>query len=363
MVYPKKGRPQWKRSMVTTDLQEDERIQWLKFVLNPNSPRPQIEDWRGLLEFAQKQAIVGVCSPIRFDKFLTDKEVLLEWIGYQSIIAERNEVLNRQTVSLTEILREAGFRCCILKGQGNATMYPVSELRTPGDIDVWVDAEEEEVYQYVKKLFPEEKASYKHIHFPIFDDTSVDVHVTPLKLYSKVHQKRLQQWIVEHKEEQFEHKIRLTDTDREVSVPTARFNVVYQLGHMLIHLFDEGVGLRQVVDYYFVLTRLDVTEKERRELVDTVEDLGMLRFAKGIMWIEYEVLGLPIEKCLVEPDEKKGGQLLNDILESGNFGHYSERYNGKSGFYYRGLVESRRVMQLLPIAPLEGTAKLILLLR
>lgn len=344
--------------MVTTDLQEDERIQWLKFVLNPNSPRPQIEDWRGLLEFAQKQAIVGVCSPIRFDKFLTDKEVLLEWIGYQSIIAERNEVLNRQTVSLTEILREAGFRCCILKGQGNATMYPVSELRTPGDIDVWVDAEEEEVYQYVKKLFPEEKASYKHIHFPIFDDTSVDVHVTPLKLYSKVHQKRLQQWIVEHKEEQFEHKIRLTDTDREVSVPTARFNVVYQLGHMLIHLFDEGVGLRQVVDFYYVLKNLEISQENREELISTFQDLGMMRFARAVMWIENEVLGLPVTQCIVEPEERRGKRLLNDILEGGNFGHYSQRYHGQKGFYYTGMVEAWRMVGLMDMAPREVIARL-----
>ena len=38
-------------------------------------------------------------------------------------------------------LREDGLRCCILKGQGNALMYPNPYSRTPGDIDVWIDAD------------------------------------------------------------------------------------------------------------------------------------------------------------------------------------------------------------------------------
>lgn len=288
-----------------------------------------------------------------------DQNLLLEWIGACQQIESQNKLLNVRIDQLLGMMEKAGFRCCLLKGQGNAEMYPNPMMRCSGDIDLWVDADEEKVYQYVKKLFPEEEASFKHIHFPIFDDASVDVHVTPLKLYSKAHQNRLQQWIKEHKEEQFEHKIRLTGVERDVSVPTAKFNAVYQLGHMLIHLFDEGVGLRQVVDYYYVMENLEASQETRDELISTIRDLGMMRFAKAVMWIENEVLGLPLVQCIVEPDERRGRKLLNDILEGGNFGHYSQRYRGRNGFYYRGMVEACRMVRLMDVAPKEVMSRMV----
>ena len=85
----------------------------------------------------------------------------------------------------------------------------------------------------------------------------------------------------------------------------------------------------------------------------------MLRFARAMMWVETSVLGLPVERCLVEPDERRGKQLLEDILEGGNFGHHSQRYNGRTGFYYRGFVEARRNLTLLQMAPREGIARLL----
>ena len=47
--------------------------------------------------------------------------------------------------------------------------------------------------------------------------------------------------------------VKLTGTDVEVAVPRARFNAVSQLGHIMIHLFDQGIGFRQLIDYFFVL--------------------------------------------------------------------------------------------------------------
>ena len=34
---------------------------------------------------------------------------------------------------------------------------------------------------------------------------------------------------------------------------TASFNVIYQLCHLYHHFFDEGIGLRQIIDYYYGL--------------------------------------------------------------------------------------------------------------
>ena len=36
-------------------------------------------------------------------------------------------------------------------------------------------------------------------------------------------------------------------------IPTVEFNIIFQLTHIYSHLMNERIGLRQLVDYYYVL--------------------------------------------------------------------------------------------------------------
>ena len=344
--------------MDAIDIKASEYFKWVRYALNPETDIPQITDWNALMVFSEKQALTGLLLPAESPENI-GKELLLQWIGKAQLVEQQNRLLNKRVEQLWGILEQDGFRCCLLKGQGNAAMYPNPMIRCAGDIDVWVDADKETVYQYVRKLIPEAEESYKHIHFPFFDDVKVDVHVTPLRFFSRRNEKNLQRWIEQNKAEQFDNRIRFSGGKRDVCVPTFKFNVVYQLGHMFIHFFGEGLGLRQVVDYFYVLRNLEVTEKERMELVEVIKSLGLYRFARAVMWIENCALGLPGEFCIVSTDERNGRGLLNDILEGGNFGKYSNRYNGRSGFYYQGLLEAWRDLKLLSMAPREVTTVLL----
>lgn len=353
----KKGMQQESRLMDRISKKDAQALAWLRYVLNPQSKMPTVTDWSALIAFAEKQALTGICLPEERPKNL-DQALALQWIGQVQQIEQRNKVLNARIEQLFGMLEDVGFNCCLLKGQGNAAMYSKPLRRCPGDIDVWVDADEEHIYQYVRKKIPDAEESFKHIHFPLFEDAPVDVHTVPLKFYNARNRRRVNQWIDANKRGQFNHTIKLANVEKPISVPTNSFNAIYQLGHMLIHTFDEGLGLRQVVDYYYVLKGLHVSKNEREELVSVIESLGMIRFAGAIMWLEHSVLELPIEKCLLTPNEERGQYLLNDILEGGNFGHHSERYGGRKGFYYRGYVEALRDFRMLSLAPREGIARI-----
>lgn len=343
--------------MERTEKESCEALAWLRYVLNPDTEMPAVSDWLALIAFAEKQALTGVCMPPQRPVNL-GRGQFLEWIGQLQLIEQRNILLNKRIDQLFGMLEQAGFDSCLLKGQGNAEMYPNPLARCSGDIDVWIDADEGKVYHYVRDIIPDADESFKHIHFPIFEDVPVDVHSIPLRFYSGHYMKRLERWISLNKAEQFAHTIKLTGIEREISVPTRQFNAVYQMGHMLIHTFDEGLGLRQLVDYYYVLNGLEITKGDRIELAETLRKLGMYKFARAIMWIETHFLGLSIDKCIVEQDSRIGERLLKDILEGGNFGHHSERYGGRRGFYYRGVVEAFRDMKWFAIAPREVTARL-----
>ena len=54
------------------------------------------------------------------------------------------------------------------------------------------------------------------------------------------------------KEEQFSHRVMLGEQG-EIAIPTVEFNLIFQLTHIFSHLMNEGIGLRQLVDYYYVL--------------------------------------------------------------------------------------------------------------
>lgn len=346
--------------MARTDKQVKEAIAWLRYVLNPDAEMPTVTDWPALIAFAEKQALTGVCLPEECPKNLS-KGLLLQWIGQVQLIEQQNKLLNKRVVQLYGMLERDGFQCCLLKGQGNAMMYPKPDMRSPGDIDVWVNADEKTVYQYVKKKFPEEQESHKHIHFPVFEDTPVDMHFTPLKIYHPAHNRRLQKWLEEKKSEQMSHRVRLADTEVEVAVPTSSFNAVYQLGHIMIHIEDEGIGLRQFVDYFYVLKALGGASEEEKESIRKMwKQLGMWKLAKAVMWIEKEILGLSDEYLLAAPNERTGRLLTEDILEGGNFGHSSvrEKYR-RYGRFVKKTSNAWHMMRLSSCFPGDAFFRLL----
>ena len=54
------------------------------------------------------------------------------------------------------------------------------------------------------------------------------------------------------KEEQFSHRVMLGEQG-EIAIPTVEFNLIFQLTHIYAHLMNEGIGLRLLLDYYYVL--------------------------------------------------------------------------------------------------------------
>ena len=99
----------------------------------------------------------------------------------------------------------------------------------------------------------------------------------------------------------------------------------FQLTHIFSHLMNEGIGLRQLVDYYFVLSMLCVNCEMLTSLQKELKELGLWKFAGGIMYIMQEVFGMPASRLIVPLNEKYGKFVLNEVLEAGNFGRHDAR--------------------------------------
>ena len=401
---------------------------FLRFSIGPKSEIPSSlkeADWKALYRIAQKQCLVGILfdgiKKLPAEHVGMEKELLLQWMAECQMLEKANVRLNDAAIQVSEWFRKKGFRTCILKGQGNALMYPNPYSRTPGDIDIWVEGEDKRVISFVRSISPHEKACYHHIEFPSYKGVEVEVHYRPSFLLCFWHNRKLQKYYERVKEEQFSHRVMLGEQG-EIAIPTVEFNIIFQLTHIYSHLMNEGIGLRQLLDYYYVLCDFykvyqnfskthpssltlkggstafpkplfnglytpfgspvsggqkpqgtgDVTAPPRRSeplrskvggpskvspdcagwdrlsiegdnsagsttavtssastALDVVQkelkELGLWKFAGGIMYIMQEVFGMPASRLIVPPNEKYGKFVLNEVLEAGNFGRHDDR--------------------------------------
>lgn len=83
-------------------------------------------NWHELNRFANKQAITGIVfegiKKLGEQGLKPPFNLLMEWIGLAEQIANQNKKLNKRCIEVIREYQEAGFQCCLLKGQGNATM-------------------------------------------------------------------------------------------------------------------------------------------------------------------------------------------------------------------------------------------------
>ena len=294
-------------------------------------------DWQELYSFASKQALLGLCFegierlgkeyPEELKQNPIRRELLMTWMGKAQQIRRQNMKVNAVASKLFSMLREDGMRCCILKGQGNALMYPNPYSRTPGDIDVWINASRERIMEYASKKFElGDDIRLQHLETSL-DGVPVELHFFPCSMNNPIYHARLQKWFKRNADLQCSHIVGLPDGAGDIAIPTTAFNVVYQLTHLYHHFFDEGMGMRQIIDYYYVVNNdelLVIRETLQRDL----KYLGLWKFARAVMYVLHETLGLSGEKMIAPMDEKRGELLLAEILKGGNFGRHFTKYGG-----------------------------------
>ena len=239
---------------------------FLRYFLSYKENMSRIIDginWQHLYSFAFKQALLGLCFdgieslgkeyPEELKKNPIERDLLMAWMGAAQQIHRQNMKVNAVAGKLYSMLREDGLRCCILKGQGNALMYPNAYSRNPGDIDVWVNASREQITEYAKKHFKlGDDIRYQHIETSV-DGVPVELHFFPCTMNNPIYNARLQKWFKRNADLQCSNVVSLPDGIGEIAIPTMAFNVIYQLTHLYHHFFDEGIGMRQIIDYFLVV--------------------------------------------------------------------------------------------------------------
>lgn len=321
---------------------------------------PSEREWSKLYKMAEKQSLVGVCfaglqnlgadADEGFARIGISEMQYLNWMGQAFQIQQRNEQVDRQCAELQTKFSADGMRSCILKGQGVGLLYTehLQGTRQSGDIDLWVDASRKEIMAYVQKLAPTTNVREHHLELKFFSDTEVEVHYWPAVIRHFLKNRKLQKWFDRRRDEVFSNRVTLYSApDLTICAPTPEFHAVQQMAHMYHHLFDSGIGLRQVMDYYFVLCTLSSevscdsdgsSGSKAKEVSDAIKHIGMGRFSSAMMYVLQEVMGLTRDQMICEPNEEDGRFLLGKILRGGNFGRHDDRKNLRKGGYINSFL-------------------------
>lgn len=308
-----------------------------------------IDEWNSLFKFLKKQALWGVgfeavCQLPAEQR--PSKQLLLQGYAQTEHIKEQNDLLNKRVLELRDIMQGMGIPYCILKGQGVGLLYPNPTCRHPGDIDIWCDYPRKLLLEKVGKNYSLGDKVIHHADVAFFKDISVDLHYVPTWLYAPWYNKTLQEFISKEKNIQMNHL-----NEKGFCSPTIKFNLVYSMMHMFRHLFEEGIGLRQFMDYYYII--MHSTECERKEAVEIIGKIGKIKFLGAVMYVLQKVFLLSDKYLLVKPNVKLGYLLMDEIWIGGNFGHYDNRVQKDKSLWDRVKRRQKRQYRLYSFAPSE----------
>ena len=312
------------------------------------------EQWHSLFEITKKQSLVGLIFNSLNDVSAKcgnpPLSLLYEWIGLSEQIRQQNHSIDRCCKELTEWFSEKGYPSSILKGQGAARLYPEPEARQPGDIDIWVDGSRDDIVQKMREHdINVTYVDYVNCHASFYDDVEVEVHFRPTWMFNPFVNKKVQKWIKENRVEQMNHY----DSAIGFPYPSVPFNLVFSLIHIYRHVFFEGIGLRQITDYYFILNHS--SKKERGGAMCKLEDFGIAKFAAAVMYVLKRTFNIEDKLMLCPPNVSEGEFLLREIMRGGNFGKYDDRniYVSDTQRWKRGYYNLKRNLRFIVRYPGE----------
>lgn len=312
---------------------------------------PSDKEWYEIFSLCMKQSIAAfVFTALERMSEAEHKppvSLLYEWIGLSEQVKKQNVLMNQEAARLTHLFEGTGHQTAILKGQANARLYPQPWSRQPGDIDIWVDGGREAVVEMLGEMGligdiatclkdGQKVVSYHHIDLRE-NGIKVEVHFRPSSgNYYPLTNRRLQSYLENeiHQENEL-----VSDGFR---VPGMAFALVMQLAHIQRHFIGEGIGMRQIIDYYYLL-KSDV-RNQRDDIFYRLKSLGLSHIAEALMWVLHEKLLLEEEYLIAPMDEKRGKMLYRAIMEGGNFGHH---YPGIRGSWQRVAAKHKRRFQMM----------------
>lgn len=326
---------------------------------------PSYKEWNFIFELSQQQAVAGVM--LQGLERLSDAQkppidILLQWIGTSQLIENQNKLLDKAIVALCKDLDSIGVRFLVMKGQTLAQLYPVKGIRQSGDIDFLVHREDiEKALLWLHSSAAtdiKEEASEKHISF-IINGIEHEMHRVLTIFNVRRHRRYFEKVVMP---DVWKNVTMVSIDGFKVPTLSATYNALYVFVHLCLHLLNEGVGIRQFCNWMRVL-EVNKDEIDKILLKQHLDMLGLYRAYTGLGALLTDYLGMSKEDFpfeIGEDEHKRAPELVNNVLELGNFGHnlqYSQPTGIIHGIQHLGRI-IKQSWELGWYAPSESWGKI-----
>lgn len=238
-------------------------------------------------------------------------------------------------VKIDKALKAEGIQAVFMKGQTVALRYPNPLHRTPGDIDFVVSLKDFDRTMAVMEKIGKVDHGLVHEHHGMawVDGVTIEPHY-------KVHNYQrpsTDQAMQEMFSSVFPSKLSYADIDGyEVPVFSPTIESVFLTSHMVNHVYEEGLGLRQVIDYAMFLHHC----ADKIDWLQHHEYLHQMRMERAwriftCICGDYLGMSLPSQVESFSHQEKMWAEkMMTDIMRVGNFGR------GEYVFHHRGFKDA-----------------------
>ena len=215
-----------------------------------------------------------------------------------------------------DALHAGGVHSVLLKGFGLATLYPRPELRSWGDVDIYVGKEQyHEGARLLRDAFPESKhhdeewEALKH-YCLIVQGGVIEMHRVGIKLehprdiriYDPLEEAAMRPSNTE--------QLYIPETAIRFAVPEGMFNMLYTFMHAWEHFVVEGVGMKQLADVCLLARKEYLRRADNAEEMRTYHDYLMRAVRALRLQQPWQLIGYVCVSCLGLPAEMWQGYWL-----------------------------------------------------
>lgn len=303
--------------------------------------KPEDVNWADVYKESVQQTVLLFASGAVSDyKDVIPNEVFGKWLLHSSKVISNNMAVMKCQRELTDFLVDNGYKYVILKGLASSYYYENPDMRMLGDVDFLIDSEKTDEIS---------KAICDKLGYNIYGTESHICHITMTRKRDAIEMHFEIPGIPHGENGEFVRKFvkNILDGTNTLSVdgqsfeaPSHLLHGTVILLHMIHHMSSEGLGLRHLCDWgAFVNKTCDMPFWES-DFLPFLQHLGLVKYVSIMSSVCQRYMGIDMPKCLPVADSDVCEEMINDILQSGNFGNKDEQYhqsgwivseNGKDG--------------------------------
>ena len=343
-------------------LSHDERslLAIVRNALNGDDCRLEIcpTDYQRVMRMAEEQAVQGLLldGVVRMPKEMAPPlPMLLKLTG---VVCGQMENINRRHIDvigkMSATLEDAGIKAVFMKGQTTGRRWSAPLHRTPGDVDFLVEESDYQRTLDVLESIGEVDRTLRHEHhgMAFVDGVQIEPHYK-IHNYQCPWTDRRMNGLASSilKDESCKAMI----GDKEINVLPATFESVFLISHIVNHIYEEGLGLRQLVDYAMLL-RHEHGNIDWERHNEWLEQVRMMRAWRIVVCLCQDYLGAERHWEFTEKEHERAGRLMRDVMAVGNFGRAAYTFRHDTIWHklrnYRWVV--RRAWRMGFVCPNEA---------